>query len=366
MGLAAWPGGPALAHEEMPGVKAVLDSITPPLPAGVTVQTAISVSDQLVVQNTTGVDLIVLGEAGEPFLRIGPQGTFANIKSPTWYRSNDPTGAAVPPESADPKAEPVYARVTTDPSWGWFDHRMHRTTLTKAPAGAAPDKEVRLESWLIPMRYGGTPVAVQGHRAFELPGGRFEATVVRSPAEVRAVAFNGTVPAIGLFLHNAKTSAVTVTVLGAEGEPFARLSAAGVEVNEASPTWVFTAQGKGAGYQPTGAVGAKEPPRWKKESTGDQVTWLERRAQVVNPGESRGWEIPVLVGERADVISGVTKWQATSAAASSSSAKTKKSGKSSPSPLWYVLMFAGGAAAAFGILFVGKLVLTRLSPKLGE
>src|SRR5581483_3341602 len=88
---------PASAHQTVPGVVDVLDRVVPPLPAGVTVQVAVSVSDQLVVANPTPTDLVVLGDDGEPFLRIGAQGTFANLRSPTWYRDNDPTGSTPPP-----------------------------------------------------------------------------------------------------------------------------------------------------------------------------------------------------------------------------------------------------------------------------
>lgn len=303
-GAVAAPG--ALAHEEVPGVKAVIDAIEPPLPAGVTVQTVISVTDQLIVENTTSTDLFVLGEAGEPFLRIGPQGTFANVKSPTWYLSNDPTGAAIPPASADAAAAPLFARVSKDPTWGWFDHRLHRTVLASAPAVASPDRPVRLEDWTVPMRYGELAVSIKGHREYAFPGGSFVASVGRSPEGVRAAALpGGTVPALAL----SRVGPSTITVLGEGGEPMARVSDAGLEVNEASPTWVFTAEAKG-GASPDGPVGAAEAPRWRTLPGAPQLVWLERRAQGAAAGRERRWSVPVLVGDRRDAIEGVTRWVA--------------------------------------------------------
>lgn len=304
-------GPDAGAHEEVPGVSSVVDSIQPALPAGVKVQTLVSVADQMVVENRTDTELVVLGDAGEPFLRIGPGGVHANLNSPTWYRSNDPTGTATPPERADPKAEPVFARASKEPTWGWFDHRLHRRALAGAPAVDDADKPVRLEEWEIPMRYGSTAVLVKGHREYRFPPGAFAADVVSTPAGVKVAALGGgSVPLLALTATAASTQ--NVTVLGEGGEPMARLTPTGLEVNEASPTWVFTAESKG-GYRRVEPVGAGEPPRWVK-SGGNQLSWLERRAQVVTPdgigrpGQRKTWTVPVLVGDTAGAIEGVTTW----------------------------------------------------------
>jgi hypothetical protein len=352
------PVPPVPAHEEVPGVKAVVDSVSPALPAGVTVQTVISVSDQLIVENRTGVDLVVVGEVGEPFLRIGPQGTFANVKSPTWYRSNDPTGTAVPPPSAssDPATPPSFARVSPEPSWGWFDHRLHRARLATAPAVKDPLKPTRLEEWEVPMRYGAQGVVVKGHREYQLPAGSFQPKVERAPEGLRAVALPGVVPGLALF---AAPGTPVVTVLGEGGEPMARISGSKVEVNEASPTWVFTAEGQG-GFTPSGTVGASEPPRWKVVGSSSQVTWLERRAQAVGagqPGQEQRWEVPVLVGDRRDVIAGVTRWVPTSLTAPGRTTVRRRAARGGPSP-W--VWFAVGAGVA-GLALVGRLLLTRPS-----
>jgi hypothetical protein len=302
--------GAAGAHEEVPGVTAVIDSITPALPDGVRVEARISVADQLLVSNSTSVDLIVVGEQGEPFLRIGPDGAFANLKSATWYRSNDPTGLVRPPDDVDPKAEPVWARASTEPAWGWFDHRLHRQRLTSAPAVVDKDTPVVLEEWSVPLRYGAAEHVVKGHRQYKFPGGTWQTVLKKAPDELTVLPFSGVVPA--LTVARKSTDGPTVVVLGEEDEPMLRLTAAGVEANEASPTWVFTSEATG-GYVRTGAVGAKEPPRWARLTAG-QATWLDRRGQVSqtaaegHPGDKKRWLVPVLIGERRTSIDAETLW----------------------------------------------------------
>ena len=39
------------------------------------------------LRNTTGQEVVVLGDAGEPYLRVGPAGVFENRRSPATYRN---------------------------------------------------------------------------------------------------------------------------------------------------------------------------------------------------------------------------------------------------------------------------------------
>ena len=303
------------AHEEVPGIRAVLDEITPPLPAGVTVQVRISAADQLIVENTTDVDLEVLGSDGELLFRIGRAGVLANLRSPDWYRSANPGGIAEVPPDADPSAPPRLARVSRDPSWGWFDHRLHEETLTRAPDTGGRDS-ITLETWEIPMRYGGDDVAVRGHREYQVRRGRFDSRIESAPPELDVTVLPGPVP--GLFAT--ATGAGQVELLGAAGEPFARFDGQGVEVNVASPTWALTAAGRSGAAPPDDLVGVSEEPRWHREGSRRQLTWLEQRA-VYEPGEPPDeartartptdlldWEVAVRVDGRPGRIHGVTSW----------------------------------------------------------
>lgn len=367
--IVASGAGPAGAHEEVPGVRAVLDRVEPPLPDGVVVQARISVADQLLVENRTDTNLFVLGDDGEPFLRIGPEGTYANVKSAAWFRSNDPTGAAVPPDDVDPKAEPVWARVTPEPVWGWFDHRLHRGQLTRPPAVDDPDKPVVLEEWTVPMRYGETAVSVKGHREYKFPSGFFTSRVMAHPSELDVFALNGIVPAVAA----AKTSTAgeTVTVLGEGGEPMLRWTAAGAEANEASPTWVFSQEAKG-GYRRTGAleaVGANEAPRWVRLRS-PQVTWLDRRGQLAveghepKIGDRKVWRVPVLIGDQRGEIVAETHYG--EVATPEAPIDDDEGGGGGGGWPWWQSVLIGGAAGLAVTLLRGKLRLTRPSSSQGD
>jgi hypothetical protein len=308
MALALVPST-ASAHQTVPGVVDVLDRVVPPLPAGVTVQVAISVSDQLVVANPTATDLVVLGDEGEPFLRIGSQGTSANLRSPTWYRDNDPTGStpAPPPPKADATAAPEFVRVSTEPNFGWFDHRLHRQAMSSPIVVRPGQNVVQLGSWSVPMRYGGHAVQVLGHREYRHPLGVWAQSVQAVPAGVQVVALPGLVP--GLFARLAGDQ--PVTFLGQEGEPIAKLEKSGASVNVASPTWAFTVRAKTGTAPPP----ATTSPQWVVDSPNPQVTWLDTRGQGPEPPVGRPpavrsitWRVPVLVGDKRAEIVGRTDW----------------------------------------------------------
>lgn len=114
-------------------IRPVLDAVQPALP-GLTVQIAARVTAQLVVANPTPTTLSVLDGDGQPLLRIGPEGVLANRSSPWWYLTNSPNGDAPIPADAQPGAPPRWERVSADPAWGWFEHRLH-----PAPQGVPPD-----------------------------------------------------------------------------------------------------------------------------------------------------------------------------------------------------------------------------------
>ncbi len=302
---------PALAHEEVSGVTNVIDAVEPALP-GVTIQVQISVADQLLVENATTVELAVLGERDEPFLRIGPDGAFANLRSPTWYRSNDPTGAFPVPPSADASAQPQWVRIAREPSWGWFDHRLHRVQLGVAPPS---DRPITLERWSVPMRYGDRDVVVRGRREFRPVRGAFTSEITKQIPGAEASILPGRLP--GIFLR--VTGSETVTLYSNDDQPFARVEPKGAEVNEASPTWALTASAK-TGQPPKADVGPGVAPRWRKLTAAAQLAWLERRAQypreeppadVLEAGRTevvRRWSVPARVGDERLAIEGTTSW----------------------------------------------------------
>ena len=83
-----------------------------------------------------------------------------------------------------------------------------------------------------------------------------------------------------------------LVVLGYQGEPFVRLGARGVEVNESS----LTAAGVGFATRPR-AAGSK--PVWRLRSKSPSITWHDSRLRGLPPGVQRGrWEIPLVLDGR--------------------------------------------------------------------
>lgn len=302
------------AHEEVAGVRPVIDAVEPPLP-GVTIQVRISAADQLVVANPTPNELAVIGELDEPFLRIGPDGVFANVRSPTWYRSNDPTGSLPVPPTADADASPRWGRISREPSWGWFDHRMHRVQLRVPPDTDGP---VTLERWTIPMRYGDRDVQVRGRRVFRPVRGGFRAEITRQMQGLEASILPGTIPGVLLRVSTDEP----VTIFDADDVPMAQVLPSGLRVNEASSTWSLTTSAR-TGRPPEGDVGPGVKPRWREQGKVRQLVWLEPRATFgaeEPPGDLtrervvKRWSIPLKVAGARRSIEGTITWLPTHAA----------------------------------------------------
>jgi hypothetical protein len=119
---------------------------------------------RLRLHNATGHEVVVLGDAGEPYLRLGPAGVFENRRSPATYRNRVRTAPAPPPAHADPAAPPEWRRLSRGDAVAWYEHRAHWMDPGDPPAvRAAPDRShLVIPSWQVDLRVGGQPVQVTG------------------------------------------------------------------------------------------------------------------------------------------------------------------------------------------------------------
>lgn len=109
----------------------------------------------ITVASAGPADVVVLGAAGEPYLRITPQGSAANAGSPTWIAAQDP--AAVPNA---PSKEPRWTPTGTAP----------RVTFPLKSAGPGPDltpyyamtEPTVIGTWTVPLLVGGQRVDATG------------------------------------------------------------------------------------------------------------------------------------------------------------------------------------------------------------
>ena len=87
---------------------------------------SVDLGNRLELENTTGRDVIVVGYEGEPYLRVGPRGTFENTHSPAVYLNKSAnTTPRTLPKTADPAAPPEWRKVSSSTTARWHDHRAH-------------------------------------------------------------------------------------------------------------------------------------------------------------------------------------------------------------------------------------------------
>ncbi len=165
--------GPASAHVggEVAGsdFDGRITSVQPAVP-GVSVR-LLQFGDALEVVNTTGTEVTVPGYSDEPYLRIGPDGVWRNAHSPATYINLDRFGRVTLPGGADPRAQPDWVQVSTEPQYTWHDHRTHWMTEGLLPPAVAadPSRPHTVSEWVVPLRHGDTPVTVAGRLTWQPP-----------------------------------------------------------------------------------------------------------------------------------------------------------------------------------------------------
>jgi hypothetical protein len=108
-------------------------------------------------------DLVVLGYAGEPYLRVGPGGAYENRRSPSVAANETRYGTVTAEPGVDPRAPPAWRRVSSSPTVVWHDHRSHWMSRTPSAAvGADPDRGRVVQRVSIPVRVDGRSARIVG------------------------------------------------------------------------------------------------------------------------------------------------------------------------------------------------------------
>jgi hypothetical protein len=338
---------PASAHGAADGVRYVLDDLAPTVD-GLTVQVVRGLGPQLVLGNDTGEEVEVLDDAGRPFLRIGPEGVEGNVASPSWRASDRPYELGGGDPDADEPVGDEWVRLGDDPSWGWYDHRLHERELVVPPDASGP---VELDAWEVPLRVGGRDVVVAGRTLGGPPLG-FVAprlAVDRQPADGLTVTLlPGAVPGLLVRVDEGHDA----TVVGAAGEPFLRFGGGVVEVNAASPTWHRVG---GTGGDDVAVDGAAAPA-WRQVAASQQFAWVEPRATVPevegNPADGEvlaSWVVPVVADGQEVPLVGELVWTRTAVAASGDA---EGGGGGVPWP--NLLLAVAGVGAVVALLLVRR------------
>jgi hypothetical protein len=290
----------------------------------------------LTVRNGTSEELEILGEAGEPFLRISPAGVSANERSPTYFRSRDPFGTAPVPATASPVLPPAWTRLTEQsPEWRWFERRAEFHGPLP-PEVARARTTVTLKTWQVDARLGGRAFPIRGSVIFRPITGHLEARIERlsrniTGLEVRVL--QGRIP--GIQIRNRTTK--RLRIFDREGRVFAVVGPDGVDVNVNSSIYHET---KGLPEMPPAE------PEFRHTQEAPVLVWLERRAawlSLDDPGPDAGeanergelllvrWTVQGDFDEQPLEIFGITWW-----------VPLGVSTESEPLPLWPIV----GAAAA--------------------
>lgn len=145
----------------VPGsVIATLSSDREPLP-GVTVTVSQGRVPAILLDNATEEEVLVRGQEGEPFLRIGPDGVFGNEHSPSFVDDQRYRGREVPePPRAD--ASPAWVELAGEPRYAWLEERARYPREQPPQDVVTSDRTTVLREWSAPIEQGDDRVTLHG------------------------------------------------------------------------------------------------------------------------------------------------------------------------------------------------------------
>jgi hypothetical protein len=154
----------AAAHGEggeATGFTSTVEGVSPDLP-GLELR-VLDGDDRLFLRNETGLEVVVLGYEGEPYLRFADDGVYRNVRSPAVYLNADRYALGEVPASADPDATPVWRRAKSGDAYEWHDHRIQwMSTIAPDEIRADPDSPRHVFDWEVPITVEGRPAAIAG------------------------------------------------------------------------------------------------------------------------------------------------------------------------------------------------------------
>ena len=302
----------ATAHEETAiYALAVIDEVSPEIP-GLEARVAQLTAPVVIVSNRTDDALVIRGTEGEPFLRISGGRVEANLRSPTSYRSADPTGERPLPSNLEPGGSPRWSLLARKSTWSWFDPRIEYRRGDR-------------NGWTIPGTLGDERVTIAGNFEAISGHGHFRTELDAAPQRVGLDIrmFDGSVP--GMFARN--TTRRVLAVPGRQGEPFLEIGPDGVFGNARSPDF-YVSGGQTVRKVPA-LADPDAPPEWTRLSAEPVWSWLEYRARLPAASQERAglgatqrtvlsWTTPMTLGGEPLEVAGHVEWIPPKVAAASS------------------------------------------------
>jgi hypothetical protein len=151
---------PGTAHADAAGPTDYRTEITAVTPATRSIRLSIEGGDSFVrVVAEHGVEVVVLGYDGEPYVMIDADGdVYENVRSFAAYYNDTRYGTSEIPATVDNAADPEWAQVGSGGAWAWHDHRAH-WMATDAPVGMGPGDTFPAQT--IPLLVDGQRVEVE-------------------------------------------------------------------------------------------------------------------------------------------------------------------------------------------------------------
>jgi hydrogenase/urease accessory protein HupE len=148
-----------------------------------------------------------------------------------------------------------------------------------------------------------------------------------------------------------------LVVLGTEGEPMFRLSSAGVEFNELSPSVYLTADRYAQVPQPAN-VDPRAQPRWRRVERPGRFSWYDHRIhwldderpEIVGDGSEPAtifhWKVPAVLGDQPIKLVGALDW-----APDPGAIRANRSSTSGELVTAAILLVAMALGAGVGVLY---------------
>jgi hypothetical protein len=168
-----WPGTAAFAHglPDSSYYRSAITAIEPSVPGLVLAVT--KAGESLTLTNHTGKTVVVIGYAGEDYLRLTPTGVDENIASLSSSLNGSLIIEGLPQKQEQPNQQrPKWRHASHQPTFTWHDHRIHWMAQQRpAVVAADPHHAHKVFDWKIPLTVNGEPVTVNGELDWKgIPG----------------------------------------------------------------------------------------------------------------------------------------------------------------------------------------------------
>ncbi|MGH9185926.1 MAG: hypothetical protein ACRD0U_08960 [Acidimicrobiales bacterium] len=182
---------PALAHTitgvEPTNYRSELVTMTPRTP-DLEIE-LLDLGRRIRLTNDTGTEITVLGYQGEDYLRVGPDGAYENINSPTLYANRTP--AEPLPADTDVNSDPEWRRIGAGPAVTWRDRRTRWEGPDPPAVVAAPGQRHVVSTWHIRLAREDTTTIDLVGRITWIPGPSATPWIVLTAVVAAAVAAIG-------------------------------------------------------------------------------------------------------------------------------------------------------------------------------